>query len=515
MNPTRLTFLVVLPVFTAFLPNAYAEESWSIDSLSEWQANVARMTNVELIDGFASPTGERATLTSKFRKLSAPCKAKSITITQSPVWQNWEPTENIGPENLADAPVMLSLGPRNYWMFGRYQSKRGKNLPKHKPESVTLDGFDVPLKSTPYKNQYNALGGTLEGMGGYHAWQSRDMLNWVHHGPITEGFARWMTTAEYADGKAYFYYDFPNDQDPHVYVDEDLFDGKPGKNMGMVLADPSHGSDCATFRDRDGRFHIIFENWDPIHAQSRSWDSPLAGHAVGPSGVGPFKIVGYAVDERTTPIGEIKTYKHPHWAKEDPKNYKTNVAEYEVHEPDQEAFGDWAAICVGRQYYLFGDYDPKHGAPMSVAWFTSTSLDKRFEFCGHIGDGHPDPDICFAEGKFYLATQQPMDFVSPGPWVETVEVRVGVDSDNDDVIDQWTDWQEVKESYDYAVGFAKHVDRKPAKLNLSELPKGYGFQFELRIRDTTKNQSKPILDRVVLSYLDGSLPTPLKPVPGK
>lgn len=31
------------------------------------------------------------------------------------------------------------------------------------------------------------------------------------------------------------------------------------------------------------------------------------------------------------------------------------------------------------------------------------------------------------------------DYVSPGPWVETVEARVGVDTDNDEKIDKWTD----------------------------------------------------------------------------
>ena len=50
---------------------------------------------------------------------------------------------------------------------------------------------------------------------------------------------------------------------------------------------------------------------------------------------------------------------------------------------------------------------------------------------GNVGKGHPDPGIMFAEGQFYLVTQTPKDFVSPGPWVETVEVRVGVDTNND------------------------------------------------------------------------------------
>jgi hypothetical protein len=41
------------------------------------------------------------------------------------------------------------------------------------------------------------------------------MVNWVHHGPVAEKRTRWMTTAEFVDGKAYLYYDFPNDADPH------------------------------------------------------------------------------------------------------------------------------------------------------------------------------------------------------------------------------------------------------------------------------------------------------------
>ena len=137
---------------------------------------------------------------------------------------------------------------------------------------------------------------------------------------------------------------------------------------------------------------------------------------------------------------------------------------------------------------------------MSVAWFTSPSLDEQFTFCGTIGSGHPDPDICFAEGQFYLVTQMNTDYVSPGPWVETVEVRVGVDTDNDAKADQWGGWKVVKECYDYTPGFAKQIAREPAAMDLSGLPAGYGFQFELKIIDSTENESKPILDKVMLNF---------------
>ncbi len=110
------------------------------------------------------------------------------------------------------------------------------------------------------------------------------------------------------------------------------------------------------------------------------------------------------------------------------------------------------------------------------------------------------PDIAFAEGKFYLATQQKTDYTSPGPWVETVEARVGVDTDNDRKIDHWTDWNEIKESYDYIPGFSKQIARTPAELDLATLPDGFGFQIELRITDSTENKSKPIVERMSLSF---------------
>ncbi len=491
-----------------------AGDEWIVDSQEEWHAASGDHSNLDIRDGLASPTAKEATFRSVLKTSGEKRSAKSIAIDQSPVWHNWDPIKRVGPSNLGDAPVMLTLGPRNYWMFGRYSSSKQKDF---KSEAAKLEGYDVPLQTTPFPNQYNAPGGLKKGLGGYHAWQSRDLVNWVHHGPVTEAFSSWVTTAEYADGKAYIYYDYPNDQDPHLYIDEDLTDGIPGKNMGMAFKDPSHGSDCAFIRDLEGNFHVIYENWDPIDASKHSWDSPLAGHAVSPDGIGKFKILPPAVDERTKPTGKFAEYPHPHWHSTNPKKYPgkpapadvpqhrikkgevRSFAQYEIHEPEQNAYGDWASISVGGQYYLFGDYHPANDS-IRVGWFTSSSLDLPFTFCGEIGKGHPDPDIAFAEGEFYLSTQLRTDYVSAGPWVESVDVRVGVDTDNDGTVNQWTDWQTVKEHYDYIPGFSKQVAKAPAEMDLSSLPEGYGFQFELHLTDTTENAAKPILDRVSLSF---------------
>lgn len=482
----------------------YAQEKWSIETQKEWTANSAMQTNLVIQDGKVVPTDSVSIYKSVLKQFSEKRFLKELTISQTPEWLNWNPVPNIGPENLADAPIALQLGENNYWMFGRYKESERQKDGTFVAEPVILDGFDIELKTTPYENQFDAPGGLKKSLGGYHAWQSRDMKNWVHHGPVSEKISKWMTTAEYVDGNFYLYYDFPNDQDPHLYIDGDLTDGVPGKNIGLVFKDPSHGSDCAVIRDLEGNFHIIAEDWSPIDASERSWDSPLAVRAVSSDGIKPFEISDVRpVDHRTEPTGETGTYKHPHWAKEDPENYPTNVAEYEIHEPEQNAYGDWAAIAIGGQYYLFGDFDPagKHGSEnMSVCWFTSDDINKPFNWCGNIGSGHPDPEILFAEGQYYLITQMETDYVSPGPWVESVEVRVGVDTNNNNEIDHWSDWQALSEKYDYIEGFSKQISKKAAQMDLSALPKGYGFQFEIRMHDTAENESKPTLDCVTISF---------------
>jgi len=90
--------------------------------------------------------------------------------------------------------------------------------------------------------------------------------------------------------------------------------------------------------------------------------------------------------------------------------------------------------------------------------------------------------------------------VSPGPWVETVTARVGVDVNQDGQVDEWSDWQQVQESYHYIPGFSRQVAKTPAALDLSSLPAGYGFQVEFKIEDSTENKSKPIIESLELVY---------------
>lgn len=455
-------------------------QAWVMESQNHLEHDTRTLENIEMVDGRLRSTESVSRFTSAIKRFPNKRSAESILFEQTDDWNNWKEVPNVGLEEMNDALVFLSVKPGEYYILGRHA--------KYQPKRITNEkGKTVGWEKAPFPKD------VLTSQAGYHAWYSTDMKTWTHCGAVsTKEHGEWMTTAEYADGKFYLYYDFPNDQDPHLWIDDNLRDGKPGTLIGLVLDDPTHGSDSAVIRDEDGTFHLIFENWDYNNPRTHSWDAPVAGHAVSPDGIQPFKILDhFPVDERTTPTGDTGTYLH--------SSGKGQPFSYQVHEPEQNAFGDWTAIKVGSQYYLFCDYDPA-GGHIKIGCFTGDSLNGRFRFCGEFGEGHPDPSVGFAEGRFYLIQQRGnVDFVSPGPWVPGVEARVGVDIDNDGEIDKWTAWQEVKETYSRKPGFARVVEKTPAVMNLSELPDGFGFQFEYRTR-AVERQANVVMDRIELKW---------------
>lgn len=436
-----------------------AADPWVIDGTEDWTRARETSENLNLSKGLATPSQKQAAFQSVVKSFDKKRKAKSLTFQQSPAWDNWTPVKNIGPKGTTNAPVFLPVADGDYWFFA---AKRGAGR-------------------------------------GYHAWRSSDMKSWKHLGKVA--WSHWVTTAEYADGKIYLYYDEPNDQDPHLMLGENLDGEIKWTDKGEVLADPTHGSDAGVIRTEDGMFHLIYEDWSPINARQNSWDSPLAGHADSPDGIEGFRPHEHPapIDRRTKPTGKFGTYRHGFTSKKPLK--------YEIHKPAQNAYGDYTLIKVGPRFYIFCDYDP-HDEKMRVGYWSNDSLNSRFQWGGDIGMGfHPDPTIGFAEGKFYLIVQRAkQDYVSPGPWVEEVEARAGVDVDGDQTIDQWTDWQVVKERYSRKAGFARLVETAPASLDLSSLPAGLGFGFEFRTEDKTNNESQPILDRIEMTFAEPTSP---------
>lgn len=444
---------------------------WVVESQSDWVAILGESTAVELKDGFVQPIEKEGFFSSKLKTFERKRQLKSITFEQSAVWDNWECIEDITPSGTNDALVFLPVAPGDYYLM----AKKTLDLDK---KSVSKEEYQKALKKGPK---------------GYQAWHSSDLKTWQHFGQVSR--SPWVTTAEYADGKFYIYYDRPNDQDPHLVIDDDLKDGVRGEEKGMAFNDPSNGSDCAVFRDDDGRFHMIYEDWSCIDASKHSWDSPLAGHTSSADGIHfEHGIHPFAIDHRTTPTGKMGEYKH--------SSSKDGPLSYEIHEPAQNAYGDYTMIKIGQYYHLFGDYHPANGtkSDMRICRFHTDDLNKEFEWSGDIGMGfHPDPSVGFAEGEFYLVMQQETDFKSPGPWVDGVQARVGVDENDDGKVDVWTDWKQIKEGYKQKKGFARIVETIPAVLDVSSLPEGKSFQFQFKTTQLA-NGVQPLMDRVKLQF---------------
>ena len=172
---------------------------WTIDGADDWTRNIKSAEGAIVLDGSVSPKEKTAMVVTRLDASDAQRSAKSLTVTQSPIWQNWNPIENLGPVNLGDAPVLLTVGPDNYWMFGRYGS--GQPTASARARSrATRAGLQAgsrnarrvrhPTADHPIPESVQRAGWAEAGKGGYHAWQSRDMKNWVHHGPVTEGFSQ-------------------------------------------------------------------------------------------------------------------------------------------------------------------------------------------------------------------------------------------------------------------------------------------------------------------------------------
>ncbi len=128
MKTNSLTLLTLSSLLSFSAVHA-DEKDWGIDSQKDWKDQIESSDGVIIEKGMVSPKGKTGTVLTKIRSFDSRRSVKSLTIAQSPIWQNWNPTENLGPSNLNDAPVLLTMGPKNYWMFGLYgggQSKRKK-----------------------------------------------------------------------------------------------------------------------------------------------------------------------------------------------------------------------------------------------------------------------------------------------------------------------------------------------------------------------------------------------------
>ena len=463
-----------LPTVDPLGPIAGSE--WNIDSQMEWLQAIGSGP-YSISNGTAGPTTSNAVFESVVQQFVQKQRFENLTFKQTPDWVGgqWIGQGELGPESTTDAPVVLSIGPGDYWYFNR-RSGSGR--------------------------EYN----------GFH---STDMQNWTHVGNVmgTDGTNpngapeyEWTTTAEFKAGvggardQILLYYDAPNDHDPHVMSIDIIAPGQLDFSSrtyhGQVLQDAdgndiqTPGSDMAMFRNLDGVFHMVHEDWSIIFARHHSWDSQLAGHSSSFDGINGFVYNEHPriIEEPGNPVLDgdgnptFATATHPN------RDYI-----YQVHDR-LDAWGDYEMIRVGDYYYLFCDDHPENGN-IGLGYWYSDDIDGEFIYGGKIKDDfHPDPGVMFAEGEFHLFVQRSQDFSSTGPWVDGVEAQAGVDTDGDGVVDEWTEYQTVNESYFHIEGFAKAYGANDATLDLSSLPEGYGLQIRFRASNTLA-----VLDSIALN----------------
>ncbi len=440
-----------------------ATPGWVIDSQADWTAAYGT-GNFIVQDGQVNPTIQTATFESRLQPFTHLQSFTSVTFEQTSEWNagKWDANDGSIVEPLpgGDAPVFVSPADGDYWYL---------NSPS--------------------------------GGGNYRAYHSTDMVNWTDHGDVTG--ANWVTSAEYKDGTFYVYYDEANDEDPHLLTFTDLSNASTRVNHGEVFADPNWGSDMAIFRDLDGTFHLIHEDWSKINARQHSWDSQVAGHTTSPDGINGFNtnIQPSLFDEAGSPTGAPETwYNHPHIFNPDDPSGRGDIS-YIPH-TNNDGWGDYEMIRVGDTYYLFADDHPSGGSIRLGYWY-SDDINAPFTYGGPLGvSGHPDPTAGFAEGQFFIMTQN-ADIISDGPWVDAVSVQVGVDTDGDEVADFWTDWQDVSETYGRIDGFAKVFSVDPASIDLSSLPDGYGIQFRYRTTDMAAVMESVVFESMPVSPLLG------------
>lgn len=192
MNGLFLSFCCALTLgFSGCKPSTFSssQKLWQISTQEEWSSAVAKNDDIDIKGGQVSSLRDTVVIALKLKPFKTAHSLSSIRLTQSPQWNNWQPIAKVTPAEAVDAPVFIPVSDRNYWLLARHKS------------------FDLD---------------------GYHAWHSFDMQTWQHQGSVTSLPHRWVTSAEYVDGKFYIYFDYPNDEDPHLIIDEDLTDEKPG-----------------------------------------------------------------------------------------------------------------------------------------------------------------------------------------------------------------------------------------------------------------------------------------------
>jgi len=98
-------------------------KTWIIDTNTQWSQAHDSSTNIVFADGFAEPNQPTASFKSIMKTFPEKKQAKTITFTQSPVWDNWTEIPAITPWYTGGAPVFLPIADKDYWFFAKKDKK--------------------------------------------------------------------------------------------------------------------------------------------------------------------------------------------------------------------------------------------------------------------------------------------------------------------------------------------------------------------------------------------------------
>ena len=171
-----------------------------------------------------------ATVRTKLGKFDAKRSATTLTITQSPIWQNWIPIENLGPSNLRDAPVLADDGDRTTTGCSAAtaaENRAGRKARRRPPQPAVRAPRLPPWMASTCPAPDDSVSEPVQCSRRTQARQGRiprlaeprhDQLGAPRSGDRRDS-RNGSPARSMIDGVAHIYYDFPNDQDPHVYVD--------------------------------------------------------------------------------------------------------------------------------------------------------------------------------------------------------------------------------------------------------------------------------------------------------
>ena len=118
--------IFIITSLTLFFTSSVFAKTWEINNQADWKKNIQSSKGILIEDGLVSPKEKTGHFKTKLKTFKTKQTLQSLTLNQSPVWQNWEEVPGVGPSNLGDAPVFLAKGSKGLLDVRSLQSVKSK-----------------------------------------------------------------------------------------------------------------------------------------------------------------------------------------------------------------------------------------------------------------------------------------------------------------------------------------------------------------------------------------------------